>query len=63
MKDSRSKLDTCSGLYSKFRELEKKVQETRDAFQSQKEIAEMSDLRIEEAMLAYQRGDITVDQL
>lgn len=44
-------------------ELSNKVSESKDVYLSQKDIAEKSDLRIEEAMLTFERGEMDVDRI
>jgi hypothetical protein len=44
-------------------ELGNKVSESKDVYLSQKDIAEKSDIRIEEAMLTFERGEMDIDRI
>lgn len=49
--------------YLAYQELVAKVQECKDSFFTAKENADRSDLKIEEAMLQFDRGELSVEQL
>lgn len=49
--------------YLAYQDSQAKVQECKDAFFQAKETADRSDLKIEEAMLRFDRGELTVEGL
>lgn len=50
-------------LYMGFAEINNKVEDSKHVYMGQKEVAEKSNLRIEESMLSFELGEIDVEKV
>lgn len=50
-------------MFLYYADLHNKVIDSKEIYFEQKEIADKSDFRIEEAMLAFERGEIDIDRV
>lgn len=57
-KKSQDKIVACHSQYLRYSDLLQKCNTTRDIYNVQSEIADKSDLKIQEHMLSYERGEV-----